>query len=150
MSAFLTAPSEARSMVSRSPKSLAERRPDDCRLILMLMFAAGPASADEHLREGEFHGQPTLVLSNDVLELSILPFGGALPKLVLQDDEEQNNPLWDSIRASEERGRPARPGGSVGHFTCVDGFGPVSEEERAAGGTRPFLRWDQGSLARSL
>lgn len=102
-------------------------------LILMLMFATGPASADEYLREGEFHGQPTLVLSNDVLELSILPFGGALPKLVLQNDEEQNNPLWDSFRAREERGRPARPGGSVGHFVCVDGFGPVSEEERAAG-----------------
>ena len=43
------------------------------------------------------------------------------------------NPLWDSVRASEEAGHPARPGGAVGHFVCVDGFGPVSDEERTAG-----------------
>jgi hypothetical protein len=88
---------------------------------------------DDFLRTGEFQGQPTLILANDVLELSVLPFGGALARLVLTRDQEQMNPLWDSIRASEERGRPARPGGSIGHFTCVDGFGPVSDEEHAAG-----------------
>ena len=102
-------------------------------VIVLLMFATGGAGADGQVRDGEFHGQSALILSNDRIELSILPNGGSIARLVLKDDPEQMNPLWDSVRASEEAGHPARPGGAVGHFVCVDGFGPVSDEERTAG-----------------
>jgi hypothetical protein len=101
--------------------------------IVLLMFAAEPAGAYEPVREGEFHGQPVLILANGKIELSVLPNGGSLARLVLQDDSEQMNPLWDAVRAGAEAGRTPRPGGAMGHFICVDGFGPVSDEERAAG-----------------
>lgn len=101
--------------------------------IVLLMFAAEPAGAYEPVREGEFHGQPALILANGKIELSVLPNGGSLARLVMQDDSEQMNPLWDAVRAGAEAGRTPRPGGAMGHFTCVDGFGPVSDEERAAG-----------------
>ena len=97
--------------------------------LLAVLLAAPPDGA----QDGEFHGQPALVLANDKLELKVLPYGGALASLVLKDDAEKMNPLWDSFRADTEAGKPIRAGGSVGHFVCVDGFGPVSQEERAAG-----------------
>ena len=34
---------------------------------------------------------------------------------------------------ARERNRQGRFDDSVGHFVCVDGFGPTSPEERAAG-----------------
>jgi hypothetical protein len=43
------------------------------------------------------------------------------------------NPLWDPARIAREQGRQAAFTGSAGHFVCVDGFGPPSLEERAAG-----------------
>ena len=52
----------------------------------------------------------------------------------LTADKDKLNPLWDPIRFAKESGQPLRRAGAgVGHFLCVDGFGPVSEEEQAAG-----------------
>ena len=99
-----------------------------------LSFAATLLAAPpDYLADGDFHGQPALVVSNDKLELKVLPFGGAMVSLVLKDDVEKMNPMWDSFQADIEAGKPIREGGSVGHFVCVDGFGPVSPRERAAG-----------------
>jgi hypothetical protein len=68
--------------------------------------------------------QGSTVLSNDRLELTIANHGGAMTSLVLKGDPEKLSPFGD----------PARMGRAVfGHFVCVDGFGPVSEEEKAAG-----------------
>jgi len=81
-----------------------------------------------------FEDRPALLLSNDKLELTILARGGALARLVLRDDPERINPLWEPIRYARERGqKPSEFGDSIGHFVCVDGFGPVSAEERASG-----------------
>ncbi len=96
---------------------------------LAVLLAATPSGT----RDGEFHGQPALVMANDKLELKVLSFGGALASLQLKGDAEKMNPMWDSFRADIEAGKPIREGGSVGHFVCVDGFGPVSQEEREAG-----------------
>ena len=90
-------------------------------------------SSGEHLRKGYFQGRPALILSNDVLELTVLPDGGGLASVTLRDDPEKINPLWDSIRAAREAGRPMWAPGYVGHFVCVDGFGPASEDESKAG-----------------
>lgn len=126
---------------------------------LALSFAATLVAAPpDHLADGDFHGQPALVLSNDKLELKVLPFGGAMASLVLKEDASKTNPMWDAFQADIEAGKPIRQGGSVGHFVCVDGFGPVSRKESAAGlpghGEAHTLPWvtressKQGRVAR--
>jgi len=62
-------------------------------------------------------GKPALTIANDKLSLGIRTDGGAMVRLVLNDDPSAINPLHTGL----------------GHFVCVDGFGPVSSEERAAG-----------------
>lgn len=57
------------------------------------------------------------VFATDRLALTVRNQGGAMVHLVLKDDPDQVSPL--------------RAG--MGHFLCVDGFGPVSPEERKAG-----------------
>jgi hypothetical protein len=84
-------------------------------------------------RTTEFEGQPALVLENDKLELAILTQGGAMASLVLKDDPEKLNPMWNPTRLAREAGKPGRASGITGHFACVDGFGQTSPEEKAAG-----------------
>lgn len=62
-------------------------------------------------------GKSALVIANDKLSLSVLTEGGAMVRLVLNDDPDKLNPMHTRL----------------GHFVCVDGFGPVSSEERNAG-----------------
>jgi hypothetical protein len=82
----------------------------------------------------DFDGRPAIVLRNDKIELTILIRGATLANLVLRDDAEKLSPYWNMDRAQRAAGSPpARPGGSLGHFLCLDGFGAPSEEERTAG-----------------
>ncbi len=83
--------------------------------------------------KAKYRGREAIIISNDRVELTVLPLGGGLPSIVLKDDSERVNPMWDSLRDDQNSGRPLRNTGAVGHFTCVDGFGPTSEEEAAAG-----------------
>jgi hypothetical protein len=104
------------------------------------------------VRDGEFRTLPSIVLSNGALEMAVLQTGGAIASLTLAEDSEKLNPLWDPMRAAQEAGKPVRAGGT-GHFLCVDGFGPVSEEERAAGlpghGEAHRLPWKTESSGKS-
>ncbi len=104
------------------------------------------AAAGQGPGRTEFEGRPALLLTNDKLELTILPQGGAFANLVLRDDPEKLSPLWNPARLAREAGQPPRFGSSFGHFLCVDGFGPVSSEERAAGmpghGEAHTLPWE--------
>ncbi len=59
--------------------------------------------------------------------------GSTLASIVLKEDPEKLNPLWNPMRMARESGRPAHFDGGAGLFVCVDGFGPVSPEENAAG-----------------
>ena len=61
-------------------------------------------------------GRPVRILSNDKLALTVRSVGGSMVQVFLKDDPDKLNPLQ-----------------GLGHFVCVDGFGPVSAEERAAG-----------------
>src|SRR5262249_40566941 len=84
--------------------------------------------------EAEFEQQPALTIANDKVEATISAQGGALVNLVLLDDTERLSPLWNPVRMSRELGQANRArAGSFGHFVCVDGFGGMSAEERAAG-----------------
>jgi hypothetical protein len=53
-------------------------------------------------------------------------------ELVLKDSDSIN-PLWNPYRLAREGGLPRPSNLYRGHFVCVDGFGPNSAEERAAG-----------------
>jgi hypothetical protein len=118
------------------------------------LFAAPP---DDVIGKADFQGHPALVLSNDVLDLTVLPQGGAFVSIVLKDDAGKINPLWDPIRGNREAGRTRGFDGIAGHFVCVDGFGPASTEESQAGlpghGEAHTLPWatqatsKQGSVA---
>ncbi|MBI1356800.1 MAG: hypothetical protein GC160_20865 [Acidobacteria bacterium] len=79
------------------------------------------------------YDRPAIEIGNDRIAVTVMPLGGPIVKVISRQDPAEINPLWDSFRNDQESGRPIRQNGGVGHFTCVDGFGPTSPEERAAG-----------------
>jgi hypothetical protein len=79
---------------------------------LLLCVAATIVAQDQTTLDGRL----VRVIANDKLALTMRSVGGAMIQLVMQDDPDKLNPLQ-----------------GLGHFVCVDGFGPVSKEERAAG-----------------
>jgi len=90
--------------------------------------------------------RPALLLSNDRIELTVLPEGGAMAQILLKDDKEKINPLWNPYWIARQAGLNRPTNFYRGHFVCVDGFGPVSPEERSAGlpmhGEAHTLPWE--------
>lgn len=80
-----------------------------------------------------FEGLPALVVSNDKLHLTVVQRGGAMIQLTLADDPERINPLWNPYWIAREAGLTPPTSLARGHFICLDGFGPASPAERAAG-----------------
>ncbi|MFN7924353.1 MAG: hypothetical protein U0Q16_29895 [Bryobacteraceae bacterium] len=101
--------------------------------ILVLSIPVLSAAVAFAQRAVDFEGRPATALENDRIELQILNKGGAFASLMLKSGTEKMNPLWNPIRMARETGGDARFGDSIGHFVCVDGFGPTSKEEQAAG-----------------
>src|SRR6266436_9658757 len=97
------------------------------------------------LKKSSFEEVPALLLSNDKIELTVLATGGALANLILRDDPDKLSPFWNPKRYARETGKK-HTGTGIGHFVCVDGFGPVSPEEKEAGlpghGEAHTLTWD--------
>jgi hypothetical protein len=87
----------------------------------------------QHAFDTTFEGYPAVALSSDKLDLRLMTQGSTLASIVLKDDPEKLNPLWNPMRMARELGQPAQYDGGAGLFVCVDGFGPVSPEEKAAG-----------------
>ncbi len=104
------------------------------------------------LAQTQFEGREGTALVNDKIELITLNKGGAFVSLVLKDDSKKVNPMWNPIRMAREAGRQGTFGDSLGHFVCVDGFGPSSPEERKAGleghGEAHRLSWEKVSAGR--
>jgi hypothetical protein len=102
----------------------------------LLLVLASPAMAQV---------PPVFVVSNDKLELSVATQGGSMIRLLLQGDADKLNPFGDPEKLTLKPA-PARPPQALGHFVCVDGFGPVSAEERKAGlsqhGEAHLLPWE--------
>jgi hypothetical protein len=103
------------------------------RYCLMTAVSVATALAQRGPQTATFEGQPALTLSNDKLQMTITLQGSAIASLILTDDAEKLNPLWNPMRLARELGHESPFNGTLGHFVCVDGFGPVSPEERAAG-----------------
>jgi hypothetical protein len=97
------------------------------KLLFLLAFASSWA------QNTTFEGYPAVTLSNDKLELTLMVKGGTLASIVLKDDPEKLSPLWNPMRMTRELGQTPHFDGGAGLFVCVDGFGPVSPEEKAAG-----------------
>src|SRR5215510_1945500 len=85
-----------------------------------LVFAQSPSPAN-------VGGQPGTLLSNGKLQLVVLTKGASIASVVMSDDPEKLNPMWNTT------GRAGEFNGINGHFVAVDGFGQPSAEERAAG-----------------
>jgi len=103
------------------------------RLLSAVLLATVLLPAAEVDTDASFEGRAAVVLSNGELSLTVLEFGGPMASLTLADDPEKTNPMWQAFTDDRNRGRPLRNHGGLGHFVCVDGFGPVSEQEAAAG-----------------
>ncbi len=107
-------------------------------LVLIVSLAAQDKSVWED--------NPALLLSNDKFELTILPEGGAMAQIILKDDKEKLNPLWNPYSIARQASLTRPTNFYRGHFVCIDGFGPVSTEERAAGlpmhGEAHTLPWE--------
>jgi hypothetical protein len=90
---------------------------------------ASRGAVQEVFDRGIIDGRAVLVLANDRLSLSLRAVGGAMVRLVMKGDSSELNPF-----------------DGLGHFVCVDGFGPVSKEEEAAGlpghGEAHRVPWD--------
>jgi len=89
--------------------------------------------SQELVQQGTFEGYPSVVLSNSKLILTVMTKGSTVANLTLKDDSEKLSPLWNPMRMAREQRRPVKFDGGAGLFVCVDGFGPPSAEERAAG-----------------
>jgi hypothetical protein len=94
--------------------------------------ALGQTPAGDLIKQVQFEGAPALLLENDKIELTMLATGGNFVNLILKDDASRLSPLWNPAAIARAAGRRSRGAGG-GHFVCVDGFGGVSPEERAAG-----------------
>ena len=105
------------------------------RLFIFLAFATGALSqsGSTGTRDTAFEDQPGVALSNDRLTLTVMKQGSTIASIVMADDPDKMNPMWNPVRLAHEQGRQAQFNGSAGHFVCVDGFGPPSVEESAAG-----------------
>ncbi len=99
---------------------------------IMFTFALAWGRSSEPPRT-TFEGLDAFLLSNGALELTVLSQGSTFARVVLADDPEKLSPLWDPTRVARELGKEHAPESAQGHFICVDGFGPVSPEEEAAG-----------------
>jgi hypothetical protein len=97
---------------------------------VLLLAAVACAFAQKTVQHEGLSG---LQLSSGKAELVVAPDGGAFVSYTLTDDPKRLNTMWDPARMSREKGLRPSFGASRGHFLCVDGFGPVTKPEAAAG-----------------
>ena len=97
-------------------------------------------------QDANFEGHPAMLLANDKLEVLILKQGASVASVVMRDDASRRNPLWEPARMAREATGKSNFSSGTGQFLCVDGFGGVSPEERAAGlpghGEAHLLEWE--------
>jgi hypothetical protein len=103
------------------------------RLVPLSIAAALTLATLLLAQSANFDGRPAVVLSNQKLELTVLPLGATMAHLTLVDDAEKLSPFWNTERALNPAAPAPGRGSSLAHFLCLDGFGTPSEQERAAG-----------------
>src|SRR6185312_16435745 len=97
------------------------------KIALILLMAAAVALSQNVASNATYEDMPAVELSNDKLRMTVLTKGSSIVSVVLADDPNKVNPLWDPLRLSREQGRPVTNfNDMIGHFVCVDGFGNPS------------------------
>jgi len=103
------------------------------RYIPFFVLAAVLVAQGPPVEDSTFENYPSVTLANGKVALTIMRKGSTLANLVLTDDPEKFSPFWNPMRMSRELGREPKFDGGAGLFVCVDGFGPPSDAEKAAG-----------------
>ncbi|MCL5744125.1 MAG: hypothetical protein M1541_09405, partial [Acidobacteria bacterium] len=75
------------------------------------LLAQGPVP-----KLGSFERSGAVILSNNILELTVTVQGASLARLVLADDPAAVNPLWEPSRMVRETGGTAGFRSGTGHF----------------------------------
>ncbi len=120
------------------PASHTSRRIRDAlpyRLIAALScaVAVGPAQTPPAVKDVTVYNRPAVQVENGQLEVAIVKQGGSMLRIRIQGDAQGISPFGNPelVPSVPENRKLAGP--MVGHFVCVDGFGPPSKEEAAAG-----------------
>jgi hypothetical protein len=82
----------------------------------LTLFLTSSASA-QALKRDSLNGRPVIKMANDKIELVLRAVGGSFMSLTLKDDPTKFSPFSTGL----------------GHFIALDGFGPPSRPEAAAG-----------------
>ena len=80
-----------------------------------------------------FENRPAVVIGNNKVVFTVLPQGTTIASVILREDVNVLNPLWNPVRMARELGQTSPNGTGFGHFLCLDGFGSPSPDEKAAG-----------------
>jgi hypothetical protein len=103
-------------------------------VVFIAVFFGAVAFSQTASQDTTYEDLPAIELSNGKLNVTLVRQGGAIASVVLADDPDKLNPMWDPRSAGRAAGRGPQPyNGTLGHFVAVDGFGQPSAEERAAG-----------------
>jgi len=103
-------------------------------VVFVVIFFGALAFSQTASQDTTYEGLPAIELSNGKLNVTIVRQGGAIASVVLADDPDKLNPMWNPRAAGRATGRGSQQyNGTLGHFVAVDGFGQPSAEERAAG-----------------
>jgi hypothetical protein len=99
------------------------------RMVLALVLASTIAwPADTAAKVTKVDGREALVLKSDVAELVVDLAGGSIKDFHLLD--QPLNPLqWDSADFDSTLARSDKKPRSMGHFLCLDRWGPASDAE---------------------
>jgi hypothetical protein len=105
------------------------------RIVIALLIFAASASAQTSsvAKEGMVYDRKVLLVANDKLEVAITQQGGSMLRIVIQGDADGLSPFGNPEKMPKIPEERKLQGPMVGHFVCVDGFGPPSQQERAAG-----------------
>jgi hypothetical protein len=104
-------------------------------VILAVWFCAGGGALGQTspATEAMVYNRPSLLIANDKLEVAVVKQGGAMVRVLIQGDAGGVSPFGNPELVPQVPENRKLQGPMVGHFVCVDGFGPPSAEERAAG-----------------
>jgi len=106
-----------------------------CRVIAALLGAAVvcPAQMPPGVKEVTVYNRPAVQVENDQLEVAIVKQGGSMLRIRIKGDAQGISPFGNPELVPTVPDNRKLMGPMVGHFVCVDGFGPPSKEEAAAG-----------------
>ena len=102
-------------------------------MALLLCAASAQTQTSPVAKEGTVYGRRVLLVANDKLEVAITEQGGSMLRILIQGDPDGLNPFGNPEMLPQIPENRKLQGPMVGHFVCVDGFGPPSDQERAAG-----------------